>query len=192
MKKGLLTLPVLLASFLFFSCNKSSSSDANGCGALVVKEKSLASTDVVVTNIGSWNEDNILTSLDGTERTFKIRMDVSNICPGRVADVTYNVSTTSNTSNSVPISIQGRADWGELGTKSVVLAAKNDGNLKTSYDYRSYMSVDLAPVFKLSPGQVKATLTVSFFTMGSLGADLSYFKSKFADMKISVASSRFN
>lgn len=184
MKKKVLALSVLLVS-LCFSCNKSSS-DVEPCGPMLVKEKQFNQTADIITNSELWTETNILTTLYGTERTFSIMTELTELCPEKLTDLNFEVKTAGKQVGDVVADMEGKAVWAGT-TKKAILCKKTDGNIRLNHTYSSYLSVDLKSAFNSEAATVKGILTISFHSLGSTEQDIAYFRSAFKELNIGMA-----
>jgi len=181
----------LLAGFVlvfsFFSCKKSSEPEPKPCGSAISNTTALSGTSRFVFDPTDWNEGSILMTSNGAERSFSAMAELSGICPQELVNANYTVSTTNSPGNMVALEIKGIAEWGEGSKKEVLFCRKTDGNMKADHVYASYLEADLEPVFGTTSGSAKATVTISFHTLGSTALDTLYFRDKFKDLKVNIS-----
>ena len=103
----------------------------------------------------------------------------------------YSVTTTGLTGVAIAIDMLGQAQWGETQSKEIYFCKKQEGNTKANYEYKTAMSADIKSDFPSSPGNIKSTLKISFYTLGSETLDTSYFRSKFKTISMNISGNKY-
>lgn len=112
--------------------------------------------------------------------------DLSELCPGKPGDLSFEVKTTAGQTGLVVADIEGKAILGG-STKKTELCRKSEGNIKLNHSYDSYLSIDFKPTFGSNPANVKAVLTISFHSLGSTDQDIAFFRSIFKELRVGIA-----
>jgi len=186
--KNLIFIALLSTSvFSFISCSKSDPGAPVVCGGpLEAKLETNVSKAVIVSSASQWTSDNILTTLDGNQRSYKIRLGQNGLCSRKISSVAYELQTTGYQGTSVVTDVVARAEWGEGKSKDVYLC-QADGNMKKDYSYQASISLDMNSDYTSGQGGINTYLIVKFTSLGSEALDNLYFQNKISAMKISVS-----
>lgn len=190
MKKGFQTaVAIFFSAFIAISCNKTDAPAPapDHCGAAQNTSVSMNKNVQFVFSESEWTETNVLVKTDRYHRIFILKQVGTGICPDERVDLQYKVLTGNSFQTTVPVKIQGIASWGEGVNKALTLSEEGQGNMKTGFLYQRILTTDLKPAFGTDAGSINSVLCISYYSLGSMTLDTSYFKAMFKEVSLNMS-----